>query len=76
VVQLDREASQTRGYCVANSATHRAARPDSLGFARDRLFTAQSTLVQDDNRQVALKELAENSFRQKKGHNSRLQDLT
>ncbi len=49
VVRFDREASQTRGYCVAKNATHRAARPDSLGFARDRLFTAQRTLVQDDN---------------------------
>jgi hypothetical protein len=28
VVQVDREASQTRDYCVAKNATHRAARPD------------------------------------------------
>ena len=28
MVQFDREASQTRGYCVAKNATHRAARPD------------------------------------------------
>jgi len=25
---VDKEASQTRGLCVAQSATHRAARPD------------------------------------------------
>jgi hypothetical protein len=31
VVQFDKEASQTRDYCVAKSATRRAARPDSLG---------------------------------------------
>jgi hypothetical protein len=30
-VQFDKEASQTRDYCVAKSATRRAARPDSLG---------------------------------------------
>jgi len=29
VVQFDREASQTRDYCVAKNATLRAARPDS-----------------------------------------------
>jgi hypothetical protein len=28
VVQFGKEASQTRDYCVANNATHRAARPD------------------------------------------------
>jgi hypothetical protein len=28
VAQFDREASQTRDYCVAKNATHRAARPD------------------------------------------------
>jgi hypothetical protein len=28
VVQFDKEARQTRDYCVARSATHRAARPD------------------------------------------------
>jgi hypothetical protein len=26
--QSDKDASQTRDYCVAKSATHRAARPD------------------------------------------------
>jgi hypothetical protein len=26
---VDKEASQTRDYCVARNATHRAARPDS-----------------------------------------------
>jgi hypothetical protein len=28
VVQFGKEASQTRDYCVAKNATHRAARPD------------------------------------------------
>jgi len=28
VAQFDKEASQTRDYCVAKNATHRAARPD------------------------------------------------
>jgi hypothetical protein len=28
VVDFDKEASQTRDYCVAKNATHRAARPD------------------------------------------------
>jgi hypothetical protein len=27
-VQFEKEASQTRDYCVAKNATHRAARPD------------------------------------------------
>jgi hypothetical protein len=27
-MQLDKDATQTRDYCVAKSATHRAARPD------------------------------------------------
>jgi len=44
VGQLEKEASQTRDYCVAKNATHRAVRPDSLDFARDRLFTAQKRL--------------------------------
>jgi hypothetical protein len=37
VVQSDKEASQTRDYCVAKSATHRAARPDS-SLRKRRLF--------------------------------------
>jgi hypothetical protein len=41
VVQFDKEASQTRDYCVAKNATLRAARPDPS--------LAQRTLVQDDN---------------------------
>jgi len=41
VVQFENEASQTRGYCVAKYATPRAARADSLGFARDRLFATR-----------------------------------
>jgi len=28
VAQFDKEASQTRDYCVAKDATHRAAHPD------------------------------------------------
>lgn len=44
-----KEASQTRYYCVTKSATHCAARPDSL----DKLGTGSSlrtkTLAQDDN---------------------------
>ena len=52
---LNNDASQMREHCVAKNATHRAARPDSLGFARDRLFTAQRTLVQDDNQTSALR---------------------
>ncbi len=30
-VQFDREAIQTRDYCVAKNATRRAGRPDPLG---------------------------------------------
>jgi hypothetical protein len=41
VVQFDSEASQTRDYCVAKE------RDTSRGSARS--FTAQRTLVQDDN---------------------------
>jgi hypothetical protein len=37
VVQFDKEASQTRDYCVANNATRRAARPDS-SRRKERLF--------------------------------------
>ena len=37
VVQFDREASQTRGYCVAKNAPHRAARPDP-SLRKERLF--------------------------------------
>src|SRR5580658_5954123 len=37
VVQFDREASQTRDYCVAKNATHRAARPDP-SLRKERLF--------------------------------------
>jgi len=48
VVQFDKEASQTRDYSVAQSATVRAARPDSLDFARDRLFASQKQLAPDD----------------------------
>jgi hypothetical protein len=37
VVQFDKEAGQTRDYCVAKSATHRAARPDP-SLREERLF--------------------------------------
>jgi hypothetical protein len=37
VVQFDREASQTRDYCVAKNATYRAARPDPSP-RKERLF--------------------------------------
>jgi hypothetical protein len=55
VVQFDKEASQTRDYCVAallskSGATRRATRPDPLGKARGRLFAAQKALAQDDKR--------------------------
>ena len=50
---FDKEASQTRDYCVAallskSGATRRATRPDPLGKARGRLFAAQKALAQDD----------------------------
>jgi len=45
---FEKEASQTRDFGVAKSATLRAARPDSLDFTRDRLFAAQKRLAQDD----------------------------
>jgi hypothetical protein len=35
--QLDKEASQTRDYCVANNATLRAARPDP-SLRKERLL--------------------------------------
>jgi hypothetical protein len=35
--QIDKEASQTRDYCVAKNATLRAARPDS-SRRKKRLF--------------------------------------
>src|SRR5271155_970220 len=37
VLQFDKEASQTRDYCVAKNATLRAARPDS-SLRKERLF--------------------------------------
>ena len=37
VVQFDREASQTRDYCFAKDATHRAARPDP-SLRKERLL--------------------------------------
>jgi hypothetical protein len=53
VVQFDKEASQTRDYCVAaflskSCATLRSARPDPLRLRSGQAFTAQRTLVQDD----------------------------
>jgi len=46
--QFDKEAILTRGWCVAKNATLRADRPDSLDFARDRLFATQKRIAQDD----------------------------
>jgi hypothetical protein len=37
VVQFGKDASQTRDYCVAKNATHRAARPDP-SLRKKRLF--------------------------------------
>jgi hypothetical protein len=37
VVQFDKEVSQTRDYCVAKSATHRAAHPDP-SLRKERLL--------------------------------------
>src|SRR5205807_1761123 len=37
VVQFGKEASQTRDYCVARNATHRAARPDP-SLRKERLL--------------------------------------
>ena len=45
VVQFDKEASQTRLLC--RQKRRFAARPDSLDYARDRLFAAQKRLAQD-----------------------------
>jgi hypothetical protein len=37
MAQFDKEASQTRDYCVAKCATHRAARPDP-SLRKERLL--------------------------------------
>jgi hypothetical protein len=37
VAQFDKEASQTRNYCVAKNATHRAARLDA-SLRKERLL--------------------------------------
>ena len=42
-MQFDKEASQTRDYCVAKSATHRAARPDP-SLRKERLLRMTSKL--------------------------------
>jgi HTH-type transcriptional regulator/antitoxin HigA len=55
VVQFDREASQTRDYCVAKSATHRLRSGQAASRGSPRSFTAQRTLVQDDNQEVCSK---------------------
>src|SRR5271168_5163069 len=44
----DKDASQTREYCIAKNAMHRAARPDRVRLRSGQAFTAQRTLVQDD----------------------------
>ena len=43
MVQFDNEASQTRDYCVAKNATHRAARPDP-SLRKERLLRMTSKL--------------------------------
>ena len=43
VVQFDKEASQTRDYCVAKNATRRAARPDP-SLRKGRLFRMTAKL--------------------------------
>lgn len=56
--QFYKDASQTRDYCIAKNAMHRAARPDpsfrkerSLRMTSNyaRSFAAQRTRAQDDN---------------------------
>jgi hypothetical protein len=59
VVQFDKEATQTRDYCIAallirSSATHLAARPDSLGSLGTGSSLRKETLVQDDNQTALL----------------------
>jgi len=63
---LARDASQARVCPIAEGALRRAslaqgrlqavraARPDSLDFARDRLLAAQKPLARDDNRTAPL----------------------
>jgi hypothetical protein len=51
-VQFDREASQTRDYCVAKNATHRAARPDP-SLRKERLFRMTIKLHHTHNRMSA-----------------------
>jgi hypothetical protein len=46
VAQFDREASQTRDYCVAKNATHRAARPDP-SLRKERLLGMTIRLSQN-----------------------------
>jgi hypothetical protein len=43
VVQFEKEASQTRDYCVAENTTHRAARPDP-SLRKRRLFRMTTKL--------------------------------
>jgi hypothetical protein len=58
--EFDKEASQTRDYCVAKNpsvalalsgqaGTHRAARADPLRLRSGQAFAAQRTLARDDN---------------------------
>jgi len=54
VVQFNKEASQTRDYCVAKNATRRAARPDSLRLRSGQALTAQRALVRNDNQTAPL----------------------
>jgi hypothetical protein len=52
VVEFDKEASQTRDYCIAKNATLRAARPDCLRLRSGQALTAQKALVRNDNQAV------------------------
>jgi predicted transcriptional regulator len=48
VAQLGKEASQTRDYCVAKNATHRAARPDPS-------LRLKNGYAQDDSHRIVVK---------------------
>ena len=47
-MQFDKEASQTRDYCVAKSAIHRAARPDP-SLRKKRLLRMTSEFLGFDS---------------------------
>jgi hypothetical protein len=51
VAQFDKEESQTRDYCVAKNATHRAARPDP-SLRKERLLRLTIKLLISASRPV------------------------